>query len=53
MAYKLEFLTTSRVHPFLHVSCLKKVIGDKIPVKTIFIELDEELKVILKYEKIY
>jgi hypothetical protein len=36
MAYKLEFPTSSRVHPVFHVSCLKKVIGDKIPVQNIF-----------------
>ena len=35
MAYKLELLASSRVHPIFHVSCLKKVIGDKIPVQTI------------------
>ena len=29
MAYKLELPTVSRVHPIFHVSCLKKVIGDK------------------------
>jgi hypothetical protein len=36
MAYKLELPTSSRVHPVFHVSCLKKFIGDKIPVQTIF-----------------
>jgi hypothetical protein len=48
MAYKLEFPASSRVHPVLHVSCLKKVIGDNIPVQTIFPELDEEGKIILE-----
>ena len=52
MAYKLELPTTSRVHPVFHVSCLKKVIGDKIPIQTIFLELDEEGKAILEPEKI-
>ena len=47
MAYKLELPTSSRVHPVFHVSCLKKVIGDKIPVQTILPELDEEGKIIL------
>jgi hypothetical protein len=36
MAYKLELPASSRVHPVFHVSCLKKVIGNKIPVQTIF-----------------
>jgi hypothetical protein len=47
MAYKLELYAYSRVHPIFHVSCLKKVIGDNIPVQTIFPELDEEGKIIL------
>jgi hypothetical protein len=41
MAYKLEFPTSSGVHPVFHVSCLKKVIGDKIPIQTILLELYE------------
>jgi hypothetical protein len=52
MAYKLELPTSSRVHPVFHVSCLKKVIGDKIPVQTIFPKLDEEGKIILEPEAI-
>jgi len=44
MAYKLELPVASRVHPIFHVSCLKKVIGDKIPIQTIFPKLDEEGK---------
>ena len=42
MTYKLELPASSRVHPVFHVSCLKKVIGEKIPFQTIFTELDEE-----------
>jgi hypothetical protein len=52
MAYKLELLASSRVHPVFHVSCLKKVIGDKVPVQTILPELDKEGKIILEPEAI-
>ena len=50
MAYKLELPPSSRVHPVLHVSCLKKVIGENLPVQTIMPELDEEGKIILEPE---
>jgi hypothetical protein len=52
MAYKLELPASSRVHPIFHVSCLNKVIGDKIPIQTIFPELDKEGKNILEPEAI-
>ena len=52
MAYKLELPVTSRVHPIFHVSCLNKVIGDKLTVQTIFPELDEEGKIILEPEAV-
>jgi hypothetical protein len=52
MAYKLELPTSSRVHLVFHVSCLNKVIGDKIPVQNILLELDEEGKIILEPEAI-
>ena len=48
MAYKLEFPASLRVHPVFHVSCLKKVIGENLPVQTIFPTLDEEGKIILE-----
>jgi hypothetical protein len=44
MAYKLELPASSRVHPVFHVSCLKKVIGDKIPFQTILPELTRKEK---------
>ena len=52
MAYKLELPVSSRVSLVFHVSFLKKVIGDKIPIQTIFLELEEEGKAILEPEKI-
>ena len=50
MAYKLELHASSRVHRVFHGSCLKKVIGDKIPFQKIFLELDKEGKIILEPE---
>ena len=52
MAYELELPSSSRVHPVFHVSCLKKVIGDKLPVQTIFLELVGEGKIILEPEAV-
>ena len=52
MAYKLELPASSRVHPIFHVSCLKKVISDKILVQTIFLEFYVEGKIILKPEAV-
>ena len=52
MAYKLDLPASSRVHPVFHVSCLKKVIGENILVKTILPELDEEGKIILEPEAV-
>ena len=48
MVYKLELLASLQVHLVFHVSCLKKVIGDKILVQTKLLELDEEGKIILE-----
>jgi hypothetical protein len=47
MAHKLELPASSRVHPVFRVSCLNKVIGDKILALTILPELGEEGKIIL------
>ena len=52
MAYKLELFASSRVHPVFHVSCLKKVIGENLPVQAILPELDEEGKIILEPEAV-
>ena len=52
MAYKLELPASSQVHPVFHVSCLKKVIGDKLLVQTILPELDEEGKTTLEPEAV-
>ena len=50
MAYKLELPAASWVHPVFHVSCLKKVIGDNLPIQTIFPKLDKEGKIMLEPE---
>ena len=52
MAYKLELPAASPVHPVFHVSCLNKVIGDKLPIQTILLEVDEEGKIILEPEAV-
>ena len=49
LAYKLE-LPTSRVHLVFHVSCLKKVIVEKLLVQEILPKLDEVGKIILEPE---
>jgi len=48
MAYKLELPSSSQVHLVFHVSCLNKVIGDKLPVQIVFPELDEEEKIVFE-----
>jgi hypothetical protein len=48
MAYKLEFPPSSCIHLVFHVSCLKKVIENKIPLQTIFPEINEEWKIKLE-----
>ena len=40
------------MHLVFHVSCLNKVISDKIPVQTIFPELDKEGKLILEPKEV-
>jgi len=52
MAYELELLAASQVHLVFHVSCLKKVIGDNLPVQTILLELYDEGKIILEPEEV-
>ena len=51
MDYKLELPASSWAQPVFHVSCLNMLIGDKIPIQMVFLELDEEGKVILELEK--
>jgi len=53
MSYKLELPPSSCVYPTFHVSFLKKVVGEKIPVHTMLPELDEEGKFILKPEAMF
>ena len=52
MAYKLELPAASQVHPIFHVSCLKKVIGDKLSVQTILLELEKEVKIKVESEAV-
>ena len=52
MAYKLELPASSQVHSIFHVSCLKKVIVDKLPVQIVFPTLDEEGKIIFEFEAV-
>ena len=40
------------MHPVFHVSCLNKVIGEKIPVQIVFPKLDEEGKTIFELEAV-
>ena len=52
MAYKLELPASYRFHPVFHVSHVKMVIGDKLPVQTMLQELDEEGKISLEPKEI-
>ena len=47
-----SFLHLREYTHFFHVSCLKKVISNKIPIQTIFPELDKRGKIILDPEAI-
>ena len=40
------------VYPIFHVSCLKKIINDKIPMQTILSYINGEGKIIIELEKI-
>ena len=50
VSYKLELPPTTKIHLVFHVSCLKKVIGQNIPIQIVLAELDEEGIIILEPE---
>ena len=52
VAYKLELLPSSCIHPVFHVSCLKKVLGTNIQGQTILPELDNEGSIFLEPEAV-
>eukprot|EP00253_Pinus_taeda_P007842 PITA_07842 len=52
VAYKLALPPTAKIHPVFHVSCLKKVIGNKCRIHTSLPELDEEGSIWLQPEQV-
>ena len=48
MIYKLELPPSSLVHPIFHVYRLNNVTGDKISIKTLLPDINEEGKIILE-----
>jgi len=52
VAYKLALPPTVKTHPFFHVSCLKKVIGNNCRIQTSLPELDEEGSIWLQPEQV-
>ena len=52
VAYQLYFPSHSKIHPFFHVSFLKKVIGAKCQTQTNLPELDEEGSIWLQPEAV-
>jgi len=52
VAYGLDLPDKSRIHNVFHVSCLKKVVGQRKKVQTLLPLLDEEGRIILEPEAI-
>eukprot|EP00253_Pinus_taeda_P033469 PITA_33469 len=52
VAYKLALPPTAKIHPFFHVSCLKKVIGNNCKIQTSLPELEEEGSIWLQLEQV-
>ena len=51
MAYELD-LSSSHIHKFFHVSFLKTILGQTVPVKIRLPKLDEQGKLVLEPEKV-
>jgi len=52
VVYELEFPEGSRIHNFLHVSCLKKALGKQVTTSANLPPLDEEGKLVLNLKNI-
>jgi hypothetical protein len=52
VTYQLALLSHSKLHPFFHVSCLKKVIGAKCQIQTNLPKLAEEGSIWLQPEAV-
>eukprot|EP00253_Pinus_taeda_P033368 PITA_33368 len=52
VAYKLALPPTTKIHPVLHVSCLKKVIGNNCRIQSTLLEFYKEGSIWLQPEQV-